>query len=121
VTAPDRLALVIRSAPWRERSGREALDLATAAVTMDLDLDLFFIGAGVEQLLANRQPGPAAYPAGLKAWAALADFGPVSYYAERAAAERLEQAGGEFLVPVTCIEAGEMPALQQTQRHVLVL
>ncbi|MEJ2534876.1 MAG: DsrE family protein, partial [Gammaproteobacteria bacterium] len=72
-----RLGLLVRSEPWRSRSGREALDLALAAATLDFRLELFFIGAGAEQLVRGANGAHAGLPPGLKAWASVPALGEV--------------------------------------------
>ena len=74
VPAADALGLIVRSAPWEERSGREALDLALAAAVMDQPLRLFFLGDGLLQLVDGRDGSSAGLPLGQKAWASLPDL-----------------------------------------------
>ena len=64
-----RLGLIVRSAPWYGRSGRDQLDLALAAASMGVELLLFFTGPGVLQLLAGQHRAgcrPAGGPEGLE-------------------------------------------------------
>ncbi len=46
----ERIGLIVRSAPWEERSGREALDLALAAAVG---------GAGALVLVVEERPMPS--------------------------------------------------------------
>lgn len=117
----QRLALVVRSAPWAERSGREALDLALAAVTMDVQLELFFIGDGALQLLAGKQSEAAGLPPGLKAWASLSMLGEARFFMAADSHARLTAKGLELLVPVQALEAPAMAARQEQSPHVLVV
>lgn len=51
-----RLGFVFRSHPHASAKGREGLDALLAASAYCDDIDVFFIGAGVTQLLKNQQP-----------------------------------------------------------------
>ncbi len=110
--ALERLGLVIRSAPWVGRAGRDALDLALAAATLDIALDLFFIGDGALQLLADREPGPAGLPPGYRAWASLPDLGEVRYHVDADQWAALESSGARCLIEAHRVPAADMPALQ---------
>ena len=77
-----RLGLIVRSAPWCGRSGRDQLDLALAAASLELDLLLFFTGAGLLQLRAGLQGQAAGLPAGLKAWKSLPELTSCRYLVE---------------------------------------
>ena len=79
-SAGTTLGLLVCSAPWAERSGREALDLALAAAVLDRPLSLFFIGDGLWQLLHERDPTAAMLPPGQKAWASLLDLTTAAFY-----------------------------------------
>ena len=50
------LAIVFTQAPHGNASGREALDLALLSASYDIPTELYFVGDGVYQLLANQQP-----------------------------------------------------------------
>jgi len=115
-----RLALIVCSAPWQERSGREALDLAMSALAMDVSVRLFFIGDGLLQLVAVRQPGAAGLPPGQKAWASLAALGEVAYYAHTEAVDGLLRAGLELVVPLEMLDVGAMPSYQADHRVLVV-
>lgn len=119
--ALERLGLIVRSAPWLERGGRDALDLALATVTLDIALDLFFIGAGVHHLLDDRAPGPAGLPPGYRAWASLADLAPTRYFVAASDRAPLEGAGVSWLLDACPVEAAEMPSLQARCDRLLVV
>ncbi|MGF1713406.1 sulfurtransferase complex subunit TusC [Photobacterium chitinilyticum] len=51
------LGFVFHSAPHGNSSGREGLDAVLATSAYSEDLNVFFIGDGVFQLLNNQQPG----------------------------------------------------------------
>lgn len=107
------LGLLVRSEPWRSRSGREALDLALAAVTLDLRLELFFIGAGAEQLIGGADGTRAGLPPGMKAWASVPSLGDVRCWIQRDAWERLQRAGVDWILPV---EPRDAAGLEQRLR-----
>lgn len=73
-----RIGLVVRSAPYCGRSGRDQLDLALAAASMGYELELFFTGTGALQLLPGQDPEAAGLPPGIRGWPSLAELGPVS-------------------------------------------
>lgn len=114
------LALVIRSAPWSERSGREALDLAMSALTMDVPVRLFFIGDGLLQLVSERHPEDAGLPPGHKAWASLETLGEVVFYAHSDEVDALVSAGLSLVVAVCSLDTGDMPSLQADQTVLVV-
>jgi sulfur relay (sulfurtransferase) DsrF/TusC family protein len=66
--------LVLHSGPFSGRSSRDQLDVALAAASMGMDLELFFSGPGIVQLLEERDPGAAGLPAGIKGWKALPEL-----------------------------------------------
>lgn len=115
-----RLSLIVRSAPWLERSGREALDLALSALTMDVPVKLFFVGKGLLQLVAERSSGEAGLAPGQKAWSSLDALGDVTFYAHGTEVDRLSQAGLALTVSVVRLEVGDMPD-KQAGSHVLVV
>ncbi|NIM70136.1 MAG: hypothetical protein GTN86_05255 [Xanthomonadales bacterium] len=73
-TAEPRIGLVIRSGPFQGRSSRDQLDMALAAASLGQRLLLVFRGAGILQLLAEREPAAAGLPKGLAAWGSLPDL-----------------------------------------------
>lgn len=118
--ALERLALIVRSAPWQGRSGRDALDLALAAATLDIALDLCFVGDGLLQLVAGEAPSDAGLPPGLQAWASLPDLGTVSYHAEAGRFDALAAAGVVWRIEPDRVTAADMAALQAGAQRILV-
>lgn len=51
-----RLGFVFRSYPHSNAQGREGLDALLAASAYCEEIDVFFIGAGVTQLISEQQP-----------------------------------------------------------------
>ena len=66
-----KIGLVVRSGPYQGRSSRDQVDVALAAATLDLELELFFTGEGVLQLLADRDAHTGKLPGGLRGWKSL--------------------------------------------------
>lgn len=119
--AVQRLGLLVRSAPWGGRSGRDQLDLAMAAAALGIEIDLFFLGDGVLHLIEERQPERAGLPPAIQGWRALSELTKVRAWAQAqwlpAGSERLAQ-----LLPATrFIPAAEMPAMQSGCDWLLVL
>lgn len=52
----NRLGFVFQSAPHSTSKGREGLDAILAASAYSEDIQIFFIGDGVLQLLKNQEP-----------------------------------------------------------------
>jgi sulfur relay (sulfurtransferase) DsrF/TusC family protein len=100
-----RLGLLVRSEPWHSRSGREALDLALAVVSLDLRLELVFMGGGAEQLVAGGKPAVAALAPGLKAWASVPELGPTRCWIQRQAWERLQRRGVDWILKPEPLDA----------------
>ena len=71
MSAQRKAGLIVRSGPFRGRSSRDQLDVALAAASMDCDLELFFSGEGILQLMTERSPASAGLPAGIRGWKAL--------------------------------------------------
>ena len=93
-------ALVVRAHPYQRRSARAELDIALAALTMDFRVEIYFVGASILQLLAERNAGPAALPAAYRAWASLPDLGECGMFAEQSWVDRLATADVELVIPV---------------------
>lgn len=94
MTATFRLGLVIRSTPYQQRSPRSQLDVALLAGTLDFDLQLFFTGSSVMQLVPRGSTVAAGLPPAYRAWGSLPDLfesAALSVYAEPAWLEKLRQ------------------------------
>ncbi len=116
----QRLGLVVRHGAWRGRSGREPLDVAIAAASMGVTLDLFFTGEGVLQLLAGRSPGDAGLPAAASAWTSLPELGPVRFHVDSERARALQSSGHDLLVDVIPVTPVEMRERQSACDRLLV-
>ena len=111
LTAGDAqpLGLIVRQAPYRQRSARAQLDVALAAAVLELPLEVYFFGDGVWQLAAHHDPALAALPSGLKGWAALPTMTTVRFFADDGLQCRLEN--GE-LEPQLAVEFLDAPAMR---------
>ncbi|KAA9129841.1 hypothetical protein F3N42_13735 [Marinihelvus fidelis] len=116
----ETLGLIVRQPPWQGRSGRDQLDLAMAAASMDVRLELFFVGDGLLQLVAGRQPGAAGLPAAANAWTALHELGPVRFMAEAGPLEAMRASGMAFGVEVEPLSSTDMRARQRDCDRLLV-
>lgn len=116
-----RLGLIVRSAPWQSRSGREALELALAAVTLDFDVELFFLRRGLLQLLPDARPHEASLPPGLRAWASLPALGDVRFWAERESLRRLAATGHGCIIQPEALDAPELRQRQELCQRLLVV
>jgi tRNA 2-thiouridine synthesizing protein C len=86
-----KIGLVVRSGPYQGRSSRDQLDIALAAATLGLELELFFTGEGVLQLLADRDVRKSMLPGSLRGWKSLAALTSVTaWVAESALASFVE-------------------------------
>jgi sulfur relay (sulfurtransferase) DsrF/TusC family protein len=119
VPGTPRLGLVIRSAPWVGRSGREQLDVALAAASLGVELVLVFTGAGRLQLLAGMQPRAAHLPVGLKAWQSLPELTHCVYLVEAAEFDALS--GQQWGLTPQRATRSQVLAAQHSCDHLLVL
>lgn len=100
VDRPATLALVVRKAPYAQRSARTQLDVVLAAATLELPMEVYFLGEGVWQLAAEREPGAAGLPRGLKGWAAIDQMTRVAYFAEAGALQVMRDHNVDTVVAV---------------------
>jgi sulfur relay protein TusC/DsrF len=103
-----RFGLVIRSGPFTGRSARDQLDLALTAATLDFDLELFFIGDAVQQLLPVHDPHAAGLPRGSRGWASLPALTRVQAYATPQALRNHGISGAELALHARPLEPAEM-------------
>lgn len=115
------IGLVVRQAPYAQRSPRAQLDVALAAASLEIPLEIYFLGAAAWQLAARRDPQAAGLPRGLKGWAAVADMAPARFFAEAGAFEVLVQAKAEWLVDAEPLELVSMAARWRGCRQVMSL
>lgn len=116
-----RLALLVRDRPYRRRTPRSDLDTALAAAAMDFRLEIYFLGAAVLQLAAERDTGPALLPPGYRGWSALPELADLQVYAEHGWLRRCERAGLALALPVEPLGAADMAQRWRHCRHALLL
>jgi len=97
---PHRIALLVHTGPGRSRESRAEVDLALAALALDAELDVYFIGDAILQLAQEKDVTAAGLPAGYKAWAALPDLGEARFFAESGWVGRCESLGIGLCMPV---------------------
>jgi sulfur relay (sulfurtransferase) DsrF/TusC family protein len=115
------LALIVRSPPYQQRASRAELDLALAAAAMDLRLEVYFLGASLLQIIGNKDSKPAMLPAGYRAWAALADLGDASLYADIDWLARFPEPEFRLLMPTTGMNTRQMNAAWRGCDYSMVL
>jgi tRNA 2-thiouridine synthesizing protein C len=103
-----KVGLIVRSAPFQGRSGRDQLDLALAAGSLGFELELFFIGDGVLQLLGGRACDAAGLPGGIRGWQSLPELTPVTAWVSRAEYSALAGPDTEWMLEVQPAGVSEM-------------
>lgn len=119
-TAAD-LALLVTTPPYARRDARAELDVALAAAALDRRLELYFLGAGLLQLVRDRDPRPAALPAGYRGWATLPGLAEVAMFADADDLRRLDRLGLEPALPVIPLGAAELAQRWRGAAHAMVL
>lgn len=121
----NSLALIIRSAPYARRSARSQLDMALAAAAVDIELEVYFIGAAVLQLALGRNPSGALLPAGYRGWGGLQQLAheqsPASVFAEREWLSRCREADMTLCVEPEALNARQMQQRWRRCQRVLVI
>lgn len=121
---PFRLGLLIRSTAYAQRSPRTQLDVALLAASLDCDLRLYFIDAGVMQLVHRVNAGEALLPAAYRAWGSLPDLfetTELQSFAEPIWLDRLKASRLEVCLPLKALTAAEMRQDWEGCDRVLVL
>jgi sulfur relay (sulfurtransferase) DsrF/TusC family protein len=116
-----RLALLVRDRPYSRRAARTDLDTALAAAAMDIEIELYFLGAAVLQLADRRDPAPALLPPGYRGWSALPELAEVQAFAEQEWLQRCERDGINLLLPLQGLDAAAMAERWRACRHALLL
>ena len=116
-----RLALIARNPPWACRAARSDVDVALAAAAMDFTLEIYFLGAALMQLAAERDTTEAMLPAGFRAWSALPELSEVTFFGEREWLKRCDRAAIRLLLPVQSLSAEAMQSRWLGCQHVWVL
>ena len=119
--AGGRLALIVRGLPYGRRAPRADLDLALAAAALDFELEVYFIGASLLQLAAERDGSAARLPPGYRAWAALPDLSEVRMFGELEWVQRCEQGGIALEAPVEGLDPDRMRSRWRACRQAWVV
>lgn len=117
----NRLALLVRTGPYRSREPRAEADLALAALTLDFDVEIFFTGDSIMQLAEDKAGAGANLPAGYKAWSALPDLGSVQVFAQSEWLDRCQRLGIGLILPVEGLGLAGMKQRWRRCDHVMVL
>ena len=116
-----RLALLVRTPSYRSREPRAELDLALAALSLDFELEVYFLGDALLQLARDKDGADAGLPPGYKAWSALSELGTVRLFGEPGWLRRCEGLGAGLLAPVEGLGAGHMKTRWRNCDRVIVL
>lgn len=103
-----RIGLIVRSAPFTGRSGRDQLDLALSAATLGAEIELFFIGSGALQLIRERAPAAAGLPGGIRGWTSLPELAEVRAWVSEEAYGALSDATMTWALDVAPATANDM-------------
>lgn len=103
-----RIGLIVRSAPFTGRSGRDQLDLALSAATLGVAIELYFMGSGWLQLIRERAPGAAGLPDGIRGWASLPELAEVRAWVSEEAYRALPDATVSWALDVAPATADDM-------------
>lgn len=95
-----KIGLVVRSGPYQGRSSRDQLDIALAAATLGLELELFFTGEGVLQLLADRDARKSMLPGSFRGWKSLAALTSVTAWVAESALASFVEPDAELILKV---------------------
>jgi sulfur relay (sulfurtransferase) DsrF/TusC family protein len=115
------LALIVKSQPYEHRVARANIDLALAAAALDFEIQVYFAGSSILQIVAERNTGDAMLPPGYRAWAALPDLAETSFYAEQGWLDFCAGNGVKLLLPVEALSSSRMKQAWRNCRHVMVL
>lgn len=108
---PFWLGLIIRTTAYAQRSARTQLDVALLAASLDCDLSLYFLDAGVLQLVQRGHTGDALLPAAYRAWASLPDLfetARLQAFAEPAWLDRMQALDMHACLPLQASSTGDM-------------
>jgi len=115
------IGLVVRSAPYQQRSARSQLDVALIAAALEAPLRLYFLADAALQLAGERDARSAGLPAGYRGWASLTGMTRVSAFIEPDWLERMSELGITPLLPVKTRSKDQMRADWHKCARLLVL
>ena len=99
------IGFLLTSHPYRVRSPRSDVDFVLAAMAMDYQVEVYFLGHSILQLSRHRALDESGLPAGYRAWASLPEMGEFSVFAEQ---EWLHDGSEDYLLPVTGLNEKQM-------------
>jgi len=117
------VGLIIRVAPYLQRSARSQLDVALVLAAMECRLRLYFLGSAVLQLLSERDLRDAGLPAGYRAWASLPELTEAAFFAETVFQSHLTGSSGTQSVSIepTWLERTAMRQHWESCQRLMVL
>lgn len=121
----EKVLYVIRSGPYSNAIGVEALDAIMIGASFELDVSVLFLSDGVFQLkkdqktLVKDQNGEApSLKQFTKAYRALSDFGVDSLYIQDLSLATRGLSASDLMVPVTIIDSPSVAQLIAEQSRV---
>lgn len=115
------IGLIVRSAPYLQRSARSQLDVALVAAALEAPLRLYFLADAALQLAGGRDARSAGLPAGYRGWASLTEMTRVSAFIEPGWLERMSALGITTLLPAVARSKDQMRADWHKCARLLVL
>jgi sulfur relay (sulfurtransferase) DsrF/TusC family protein len=97
------------------------VDVALAALSLDLGLEVYFTGDAIFQLARQVDGAPALMPGGYRAWSALPELGALRVFAEAAWLDRMQRQGVDLVLPVEGLDCTQMARRWRRCRQVMVL
>jgi sulfur relay (sulfurtransferase) DsrF/TusC family protein len=116
-----RLALIVNSPPYGLRVARANIELALSAAALDFELQLYFLGSSVLQIVAERDTGDALLPPGYRAWAAVPDLADVRVFAETRWLDFCVANGMDLVMPAQSLDPADMKNGWRSCHHVMVI
>jgi len=114
------LGILVRSEPYDRRVGRERLDPALAAASLDIPIAVFFVGDGVLHLLPQQQAQNLPASPFTRGWAALEDLSDqVELFAESSALERVSGSASELQTRVQILDRDAIARKMRNCRAVI--
>ncbi|MBD1575960.1 MULTISPECIES: sulfurtransferase complex subunit TusC [Vibrio] len=103
-----KLGFVFRSFPHSTSKGREGLDALLATSAYSEDIEVFFIGAGVTQLLVNQDPKQVLSRDYAAAFKLLDLYDIDNIYVCQTSLQRYQIEPSSLLIPVTILSQAEL-------------
>lgn len=120
-THTTRLGLLVRHSTYEHRLARAEVDFALAAAAMEYEVQVYFMGFSIFQLVSQRATAGALLPTGYRAWAALPDLGEARIYAENKWLAYCKATGLELVMPVEALSEAAMRRSWRDCHHVVAV